>query len=248
MSDMDVEDVIRRLISNRDEKFFVNTTVKVISVERGIKEGDKWSLGSITTGNVKQEEDFKMTFRVNLWDKFSPLVNELVDGDILEIRKGLAKNFSFGDKIYPQINCDERYGSEVNIEYERERVVIDGTNVAWVAKKEGKPNIENIEILRLELEKNGHIPIIIVDASLRHNIPESDKERFERWLEEEKVIQAPAQVRADDAILKFANDRGLKVVSNDTFRDYEDVYPWVRDKSKRIPFNIIGSQAILYFR
>ncbi len=41
--DMDVEDVIRRLISNRDEKFFVNTTVKVISVERGIREGDRWS-------------------------------------------------------------------------------------------------------------------------------------------------------------------------------------------------------------
>jgi len=245
---MGVEDIIRRLMSNRDEKFFVNTTVKVISVERGIKEGDKWSLGSITAGNVTHEEDVKMTFRVNLWARFAPLVNELVGGDILEIRKGLAKNYSFGEKIYPQINCDERYGSEVNIEYERERIVIDGTNVAWVAKKGGKPNIENIAILRLELEKEGCVPIIIVDASLRHNIPESDKEKFEKWIEEEKVIQAPAQVRADDAILKFANDRGLKVVSNDTFRDYEEVYPWVRDKSKRIPFNIIGSQAILYFR
>jgi len=55
-------------------------------------------------------------------------------------------------------------------------------------------------------------------------------------------------VRADDAILKFANDRGLKVASNDTFRDYGEVYPWIKDKSKRIPFNIMGSQAILYFR
>jgi len=246
--DMDVEDVIRRLISNRDETFFVNTTVKVISVERGIREGDRWSLGSITAGNIKHREEVKMGFRVNLWDKFSLLVDELVEGDILSIRKGLAKNFPFGDRVFPQINCDEKYGSEVKIEYERERIVVDGTNVAWMAKKKGKPNIDNIEILRLELEKDGYAPVIIVDASLRHNVPESDKERFEKWIEEEKVIQAPAQVRADDAILKFANDRGLKVVSNDTFRDYEEVYPWVRDKSKRIPFNIIGSQAILYFR
>jgi hypothetical protein len=206
--DMDVEDIIGRLISNRDEKFFVNTTVKVISVDRGIKEGDKWSLGAITAGNVTHEENVKMTFRVNLWARFSPFVNELVDGDILDIRKGLAKNYSSGDKIYPQINCDDKYGSSVNIEYERERIVIDGSNVAWEAKKEGKPNIDNIEILRLELEKKGGIPIIIVDANLRHNIPESDKEKFEKWIEEEKVIQAPAQVRADDAILKFANDRG----------------------------------------
>lgn len=246
--DMDVEDIIRRLVSNRDETFFVNTTVKVIAVERGIREGDKWSLGSITAGNVRHKEEIKMKFRVNLWDKFSPLVNELANGDILNIRKGLAKNFSFADRGFPQINCDDKYGSEVKIEYERERIVVDGSNVAWMAKKEGKPDIENIEILKLELERDKYAPIIIVDASLRHNVPESDKERFEKWVEEEKVIQAPAQVRADDAILKFANDRGLKVVSNDTFRDYEDVYPWVRDKSKRIPFNIIGSKAILYFR
>ena len=246
--DMDVEDVIRKLISNRDDAFFVNTTVKVISVERGIKEGDRWSLGYITAGNIKHREKVKMEFRVNLWDKFSILVNELAEGDILNIRRGLAKNFSFGDRVFPQINCDEKYGSEVKIEYERERIVVDGTNVAWMTKKEGKPNIDNIEMVRRELEKEGYAPVIIVDASLRHNVPESNKERFERWIEEEKVIQAPAQVRADDAILKFANDRGLKVVSNDTFRDYEEVYPWVRDKSKRIPFNIIGSQAILYFR
>ncbi len=166
-------------------------------------------------------EEVKMEFRVNLWGKFSILVNELADGDILSIRKGLAKNFPFGDRVFPQINCDEKYGSEVMIEYERERIVVDGTNVAWMAKKEGKPNIDNIEILKLELEKDGYAPIIIVDASLRHNVPESDKERFEKWVE---------------------------VVSNDTFRDYEEVYPWVKDKGKRIPFNIIGSQAILYFR
>jgi NOL1/NOP2/fmu family ribosome biogenesis protein len=246
--DMDVEDVIRRLISNRDDTFFVNTTVKVISVERGIKEGDRWSLGYITAGNIKDREKVKMEFRVNLWGNFSPLVNELAEGDILNIRRGLAKNFSFGDRVFPQISCDERYGSEVEIEYERERIVVDGTNVAWMTKKEGKPNIDNIEMVRRELEKEGYAPIIIVDASLRHNVPESDKERFEKWIEEGKVIQAPAQVRADDAILKFANDRGLRIVSNDTFRDYEEVYPWVKDKSKRIPFNIIGTQAILYFR
>jgi len=94
---MDVDDVIRKLISNRDETFFVNTTVKVIAVERGIREGDKWSLGSITAGNIKHREEVKMEFRVNLWDKFSLLVDELAEGDILSIRKGLVKNFPFGN-------------------------------------------------------------------------------------------------------------------------------------------------------
>ena len=92
--DMDVEDVIRRLISNRDERFFVNTTVKVISVERGIREGDRWSLGYITAGNIKHREEIKMEFRVNLWDKFSLLVNKLADG-YFEHQKRVSKKFFF---------------------------------------------------------------------------------------------------------------------------------------------------------
>ncbi len=57
--DMDVEEVIKRLILNRDKTFFVNTTVKVISVERRIREGDRWSLGYITAGNIKHSEEVK---------------------------------------------------------------------------------------------------------------------------------------------------------------------------------------------
>ena len=41
-----------------------------------------------------------MEFRVNLWDKFSLLVNELADGDILNIRKGLAKIFLLAIKSF----------------------------------------------------------------------------------------------------------------------------------------------------
>jgi hypothetical protein len=242
--DMKVKGIVKRLMSNRDDIFFVNTTAKVISVDKSVKEGDKWSLGSIRAKDI----DNAMTIRINLWDKLSILVNELREGDILKIKKGRAKNYSFNDKTYPQINCDEKYDSQVEIKYEKERILVDGSNVAWTSKKEGKPNIENIEIIRLQLEKQGYIPIIIVDASLRHIIPENDKERFERWIDEEKVIQAPAQVRADDALLKFADERGLKIVSNDTFRDQEEMYHWIKDKNRRIPFSIIGSQAILYFR
>jgi len=246
--EMNMEDVFKRLISNRDEIFSVNTTAKVISVDEKIKEGGKWSLGCITAGDIEHTADVKLSIRINLWDRFSILVNDLERDDVLIIKKGLAKNYSYGDKVYPQINCDEKYGSEIEIKHEKERILVDGSNVAWISKKEGKPNIDNIEIIRLELEKQGYVPIIIVDATLRHIIPESDKERFERWKEEEKVIQAPAQVRGDDALLKFADERNLKIVSNDTFKDYKDLYPWLEDKSRRVPFNIIATSAVLHFR
>ena len=243
VSDMKVGEIVKRLKSNPGDIFFVNTTVKVVSVDKSVKEGDKWSLGSIRAKDTENP----VTLRVNLWGKLSILVNELGKGDLVKIQKGQAKNYSYNDKTYPQINCDDRYSS-IEIKYKMEKILVDGSNVAWMSKKDGKPDIENIEIIKLELEDKGYNPIIIVDATLRHIIPEGDKKRFEKWIDEEKVIQAPAQVKADDALLKFAEERGLKIVSNDTFRDYEDMHPWIKDKSRRIPFNIIGSQAVLHFR
>ncbi|MEA1994393.1 MAG: hypothetical protein U9N35_08415 [Euryarchaeota archaeon] len=243
VSDMNVGEIVKRLRSDREEKFFVNTAVKVVSVYKDVKEGDKWSLGSVRAKDIEKP----IYLRMNLWGKLSVLVNELSEGDLLKIKNGQAKNYSYGDRTYPQINCDDRY-STIEIRYKREKMLVDGSNVAWMSKKDGKPDIENIEIIRLELEKEEYNPIIIVDATLRHLVPEKDKERLEKWIEEEKVIQAPAQVRADDALLKFAEERGLKIVSNDTFKEYRDMHPWIEDKSRRVPFNIIGSKAILHFR
>ena len=132
------------------------------------------------------------------------------------------------------------------------RILVDGSNVAWESKKDGKPNIDNIEIIQSELEKKGYNnPIIIVDANLRHIIPEIDKERFEGWIEEEKkVIQTPAGIKADEELLKFADEdeNELKIVSNDTFRERENEYPWLNDPSRRVPFRIIENRAILHFR
>ena len=131
------------------------------------------------------------------------------------------------------------------------RLLVDGSNVAWEPKKDGKPNIDNIEIIRLELEKEGYNnPIILVDANLRHKISEGDKERFKAWIDEGKVIQSPAQIKADETILKFADkdEEELKIVSNDTFRGYEKQYPWLNDLSRRVPFKIIEDQAVLHFR
>lgn len=245
--DADVKDVYERLDREKTETFFVNTIVEVVNIDNRIREGDKWVVGSITAKDFGNNEDNSVYIRINLWGTFSFLVNDIDKGDVLIIRNGLAKNYSYNDKVYPQINCDERYRSEIIIKYKKEKIVVDGSNVAWASKKDGKPDIDNIEMVRLELERQGYAPIIIVDSNLRHIIPEVDKERFERWVEDERVIQAPAQIKADDALLKFADEHGLKVVSNDTFKEYVDIYTWLEDTNRRVPFNIIGSDVILYF-
>lgn len=243
-----IKDVHEKLGLDEEKTFFVNTSAKVIAIDNRIREGDKWSVGSLTAGDIGRKADDKTNIRINLWGTFSFLVNDIEKDDVLFIKKGLAKNYSYNDKVYPQINCDERYGSEITIKYKKERILVDGSNVAWASKKDGKPNIDNIEMIKIELERRGYAPIAIVDSNLRHIIPEIDKERFERWVEDGKVIQAPAQIKADDALLKFADERDVKIVSNDTFKQYVDIYSWVEDKKRRVPFNIIGSNVVLYDR
>lgn len=130
----------------------------------------------------------------------------------------------------------------------KNKILVDGSNVALASKKDGKPKIDNIERIRLELEKRDYDPIVFVDASLRHRLPESDKKRFEKWIDEDKVIQSPAGVRADNPLLEYADKHKLKIVSNDTFKEYKIKYPWLEDLDRVMPFNIIRDDAIILSR
>ena len=150
-----IKDICEKLALEKDRTFFVNTSAKVIAIDNRIREGDKWSVGLLTAGDIDRKADDKTNIRINLWGTFSFIVNDIEKDDILIIKKGLAKNYSYNDKVYPQINCDERYGSEITIKYKKERILVDGSNVAWVSKKDGKPSIDNIEIIRIELKRRG---------------------------------------------------------------------------------------------
>jgi len=125
-------------------------------------------------------------------------------------------------------------------------VVVDGSNVAMQRMVNGKPTIDNIKLVHGELTKLGYQPVIFVDASLRHRLPEAEKIVFEKWYTEGFVTQAPKGVPGDEAILEFATRKNAPVLSNDTYEGYEQRYPWVSDRSRRIPFNIVHDELILY--
>ena len=53
-----------------------------------------------------------------------------------------------------------------------EKIVVDGSNVAHLeASPDGSPKVSNIQAVRAALRDRGHDPIVIVDASLRHESP-----------------------------------------------------------------------------
>jgi len=122
------------------------------------------------------------------------------------------------------------------------RVIIDASNVAHSRKNdEEKPCIDNILSAAEELEKLGYEPVIIADASLRHEI--DDKEQFRKLLEEGKFQQVPSGTSADHFILKMAEEEDAKILSNDVFRDYKDEFQDIN--SRRIPYTFREDKILI---
>jgi hypothetical protein len=112
--------------------------------------------------------------------------------------------------------------------------VVDASNVAHFGRKrDAKPSLEYIVKAAEALEKLGYEPILIADASLRHEIDQKDE--FNQLLEEDKIQQVPSGTTADHFILKMAEDEDAKILSNDVFREYNDEFQDI--SSRRIPYN-----------
>ncbi len=122
-------------------------------------------------------------------------------------------------------------------------ILVDGANVAWAEQtKDDKPKVSNIVAMRQTLEKEGYDPIIIIDASLRHDI--DDPNQLEALIDNQHVRQSPAGAEADFFVLETAQQQNARVVSNDTFEKYRDNYDWIWER--RIPFMIVEGQVQLY--
>jgi hypothetical protein len=122
-------------------------------------------------------------------------------------------------------------------------IVVDGANVAWSEQtRDGKPKVSNIVIMRRALEEEGYDPIIIIDASLRHDV--DDPDQLEGLIDGQHVRQSPAGTEADYFLLMTAGQQNSKVVSNDTFESYRDDYPWIWER--RMPYMIVEGKVQLY--
>jgi hypothetical protein len=126
---------------------------------------------------------------------------------------------------------------------EKRAIVVDGSNVAFESQSQaGKPRMSNIIAVRDALRERGYEPIIIVDAALRHKI--DDQDQLEALIDRQEVLQAPAGTDADFFVLETADQRELKVISNDTYREFREKYPWIRDR--RVPVMFVDGLAQLY--
>ncbi|MHB1087783.1 MAG: NYN domain-containing protein [Acidimicrobiales bacterium] len=123
----------------------------------------------------------------------------------------------------------------------RLRVVVDGSNLAT----EGRtiPSLVQLdEAVRSFLEENPHAEVIVVvDASFEHRVATAERSRFKEAELAGEIVTPPAGAigRGDAFILKIAQRINALVLSNDSFQEFHDEYPWLFD-----PDRLIGGKPV----
>jgi hypothetical protein len=118
----------------------------------------------------------------------------------------------------------------------RLRIVVDGSNLAT----EGRtvPSLVQLdEAVRSFMEENPHTEVIVVvDASFEHRVATSERARFKEAELAGEIVTPPAGAigRGDAFILKIAQRINAVVLSNDSFQEFHEEYPWLFDANRLI--------------
>ena len=118
----------------------------------------------------------------------------------------------------------------------RLRVVVDGSNLAT----EGRvlPSLTQLdEAVTAFAEENPTAEIIVVaDATFEHRVATGERSRFTDASLAGEIVTPPAGAvgRGDAFILKIADRIDGVVLSNDSFQEFQDEYPWLFDVGRLI--------------
>ncbi len=134
----------------------------------------------------------------------------------------------------------------VKVKVPQQTAVLDASNIVLHGPKVKKNvgRIENLLLVMRKLQDKGFRVIAVADASLRHKV--NRPEVLEKLIEKGKVYQAPAGTPADYFLLSIADKEYGIVISNDVFKEWKDLFPWVRDRFRVVRYLIVGDEVYLY--
>jgi len=116
------------------------------------------------------------------------------------------------------------------------RVVVDGSNLAT----EGRtiPSLVQLDdAVRAFIDEHPSADVIVVvDASFEHRVAPGERARFKEAEIAGEIVTPPAGAlgRGDAFILKIAQRINAVVLSNDSFQEFHDEYPWLFDVGRLI--------------
>jgi len=130
------------------------------------------------------------------------------------------------------------------VTYLLDTVILDGSNIAWEEKSmSDKPKISNIEAMINRLSQTNFKKIITVaDAALRYQI--DNQRRLDKLVKDGAVKMLPARVDGDKFILRLAEEENAMIVSNDMFKEFREISPWI--DQRRVPYTILDGEVYLH--
>lgn len=124
-------------------------------------------------------------------------------------------------------------------------IVVDGSNVVhW----SGQPSVKSLAAVLRDLEKKNLAPIVFFDASIGYQIGKRyySEETLAPMigLRYDRICVVSKGVVADEAILMFATDHNLRIVTNDRYRDWRVKFPIAGKKGRLVRGEVKGGKVL----
>lgn len=115
-------------------------------------------------------------------------------------------------------------------------VVVDGSNLATEGR--GAPSLKQLNeaVLAFMKEYPKTQVTVVVDASFAHRIDKKEAAEFSEAIANGELVTPPAGAlgRGDGFVLMIADKVNATVVSNDSYQEFHDHYPWLFEQGRLI--------------
>jgi len=115
-------------------------------------------------------------------------------------------------------------------------VVVDGSNVATEGRTAPSLKQLNEAVLSFMNEFPNTKITVVVDATFGHRIDKRETSEFNSAINNNELVAPPAGAvgRGDGFVLTIAEKIGASILSNDSYQEFHEQYPWLFNSGRLI--------------
>jgi len=115
-------------------------------------------------------------------------------------------------------------------------VVVDGSNVATEGRTSPSLKQLNEAVLSFMKEFPSTKITVVVDATFGHRIDKRETSEFNSAINNNELVAPPAGAvgRGDGFVLTIAEKIGASILSNDSYQEFHEQYPWLFNSGRLI--------------
>ncbi|MGZ5436982.1 MAG: vWA domain-containing protein [Pyrinomonadaceae bacterium] len=118
--------------------------------------------------------------------------------------------------------------------------IVDALNICKEASR--RPRLATLLSLLVELKKQGHDFLCVFDESAYREFRDQGGEGLSLYnslVHDYTNHFSQIRGKADEKIVAIANKDDSAIISNDSFREYRQRYPWLRDRDRLVKVSVV---------